>query len=40
MEDHIIRQTRVGLHGKNFNMYKFRTMKKNSHEERKIKRFK
>ena len=30
----IIRQTRVGLHGKNFNMYKFRTMKKNSHEER------
>jgi lipopolysaccharide/colanic/teichoic acid biosynthesis glycosyltransferase len=30
----IIKQTRVGLHGKNFNMYKFRTMKKDSHEER------
>jgi len=30
----IIRQTRVGLHGKNFNMYKFRTMKNNSHKER------
>ena len=27
----IIKQTRVGLHGKNFNMYKFRTMKKGSH---------
>tara|TARA_B100001115_G_C15704249_1_gene341706 strand:+ start:217 stop:735 length:519 start_codon:yes stop_codon:yes gene_type:complete len=30
----VIKQTRVGLHGKNFKMYKFRTMKKDSHEER------
>jgi lipopolysaccharide/colanic/teichoic acid biosynthesis glycosyltransferase len=29
-----IKQTRVGLHGKNFDMYKFRTMKINSHNER------
>ena len=28
----IIKQERVGLHGKQFNMYKFRTMKKNSHK--------
>ena len=28
----IIKQARVGLHGKQFNMYKFRTMYKNSHE--------
>ena len=27
-----IKQSRVGLHGKIFNMYKFRTMKNNSHE--------
>ena len=31
----LIKQTRVGLHGKNFNMYKFRTMKTDSHLERK-----
>lgn len=31
----IIRQNRVGLHGKPFNMYKFRTMKKDSHSKRK-----
>jgi lipopolysaccharide/colanic/teichoic acid biosynthesis glycosyltransferase len=31
----IIKQTRVGLHGKNFKMYKFRTMKADSHLERK-----
>ena len=30
-----IKQRRVGLHGEIFNMYKFRTMKKNSHELRK-----
>ena len=30
----IIKQDRVGLHGKIFKMYKFRTMKNNSHEER------
>ena len=30
----LIKQTRVGLHGKNFNMFKFRTMKKDSHVER------
>lgn len=30
----IIKQKRVGLHGKKFNMYKFRTMKKNSHDQR------
>ncbi len=28
----VIQQNRVGLHGKQFNMFKFRTMKKNSHE--------
>lgn len=28
----IIKQNRVGLHGKQFSMYKFRTMKNNSHE--------
>tara|TARA_Y100000996_G_scaffold107520_1_gene79137 strand:+ start:680 stop:1576 length:897 start_codon:yes stop_codon:yes gene_type:complete len=28
----VIQQNRVGLHGKKFNMFKFRTMKKNSHE--------
>ena len=28
----VIKQDRVGLHGKQFNMYKFRTMYKNSHE--------
>ena len=28
----IIKQARVGLHGKQFNMYKFRTMYSNSHE--------
>ena len=28
----VIKQTRVGLHGKLFSMYKFRTMKLNSHE--------
>ena len=27
----ILKQNRVGLHGKQFKMYKFRTMKKNSH---------
>ena len=27
-----VKQNRVGLHGDTFNMYKFRTMKKNSHE--------
>ena len=31
----IINQTRVGLHGNNFNMYKFRTMEVNSHNDRK-----
>ena len=31
----IIKQDRVGLHGKNFKMYKFRTMVNNSHELRK-----
>ena len=30
----IIKQARVGQHGKIFNMYKFRTMYKNSHEKR------
>ena len=30
----LYRQTRVGLHGNNFQMFKFRTMKKNSHEQR------
>jgi lipopolysaccharide/colanic/teichoic acid biosynthesis glycosyltransferase len=30
-----LKQIRIGLHGKQFNMYKFRTMKKNSHELRK-----
>tara|TARA_B100000945_G_scaffold319920_1_gene328446 strand:- start:1031 stop:2125 length:1095 start_codon:yes stop_codon:yes gene_type:complete len=28
----VVKQDRVGLHGKQFVMYKFRTMKKNSHE--------
>ncbi len=31
----VIQQNRVGLHGKQFNMLKFRTMKKDSHELRK-----
>lgn len=31
----IVKQHRVGLHGKQFTMYKFRTMKKDSHEKRK-----
>ena len=31
----IIKQSRVGLHGKKFNMYKFKTMFNNSHEKRK-----
>ena len=31
----VIKQDRVGLHGKSFKMYKFRTMKKNAHELRK-----
>ena len=31
----LIKQTRVGLHGNNFLMYKFRTMKIDSHKERK-----
>ena len=30
-----VKQRRVGLHGETFNMFKFRTMKKNSHELRK-----
>ena len=30
----LIKQDRVGLHGNHFNMYKFRTMKKDSHTER------
>ncbi len=30
----IIKQRRVGLHGQTFNMFKFRTMKNNSHEMR------
>ena len=30
----IISQTRVGLHGRKFNMYKFRTMYSNAHSER------
>ena len=30
----VIKQNRVGLHGKPFKMYKFRTMKKNSHSKR------
>ena len=30
----IVQQSRVGLHGKKFRMYKFRTMYKNSHEKR------
>ena len=28
----VIKQNRVGLHGRHFNMYKFRTMKKDSHK--------
>ena len=31
----ILKQIRIGLHGKHFNMYKFRTMKINSHDLRK-----
>ena len=31
----VIKQNRVGLHGKPFKMYKFRTMKQNSHSARK-----
>ena len=31
----VIKQSRVGLHGKKFNMYKFKTMFNNSHEKRK-----
>ena len=31
----IIKQSRVGLHGKKFKMYKFKTMLNNSHEKRK-----
>ena len=30
----VIKQERIGLHGKKFNMYKFRTMKVDSHKER------
>ena len=30
----LYKQTRVGLHGNNFQMFKFRTMKNNSHEQR------
>ena len=30
----VIKQERIGLHGQSFNMYKFRTMKLNSHEMR------
>ncbi len=30
----LYKQTRVGLHGNNFKMFKFRTMKKNSHKQR------
>ena len=30
----LIKQNRIGLHGKKFQMYKFRTMYKNAHEER------
>ena len=30
----VIKQNRVGLHGKSFKMYKFRTMKKDSHSKR------
>jgi lipopolysaccharide/colanic/teichoic acid biosynthesis glycosyltransferase len=30
----VIKQTRIGLHGKSFKMFKFRTMKLNSHEQR------
>ena len=30
----LVKQTRVGLHGKNFNMLKFRTMKIDSHKKR------
>ena len=30
----VIKQKRVGLHGNNFSMYKFRTMKQDSHKER------
>ena len=30
----LIKQNRVGLHGKSFNMFKFRTMYQNSHEKR------
>ena len=34
VRDQFIKQDRVGLHGLNFKMYKFRTMVKNSHEMR------
>jgi lipopolysaccharide/colanic/teichoic acid biosynthesis glycosyltransferase len=30
----LIKQNRIGLHGKKFEMYKFRTMYKNAHKER------
>jgi len=32
----IIKQERIGLHGKKFSMYKFRTMKVDSHKEREL----
>ena len=30
----VIKQNRVGLHGQGFKMFKFRTMKNNSHKQR------